>query len=151
MRTDDFSLAPPQGQATALFIGATRYRGARSVLALTLQWWRLVRQMKRMPGYCWHRVYWEPPFTLGTIALFRDRDSLLRFARSRPHRRLMCHLTDHGPRRATAGFIRLYAAEPSGYANGTWRAEGNVLGHEAHFVPLSTQAVGPPVHERAER
>ena len=29
--------------------------------------------MTRLPGYCWHTVYWQWPFTLGTIAFFEDR------------------------------------------------------------------------------
>ena len=106
-----------------MFVGATRYSGPRSIVILSFTWFRMVRQMKRMRGYCWHTVYWQWPFTLGTIAFFRDRDALLTFARSVHHRRLMCWLTDHGTRNATGGYIRLYSAEERGYANGVWRAE----------------------------
>ncbi len=52
--------------------------------------------MKRMRGYRWHTVYWRFPFTLGTIALFQDRDALLRFARASAHRDLMCWVSDNG-------------------------------------------------------
>lgn len=149
MRTADFSAAPPVGQATAMFVGATRYRGVRSILHLTRTWFRMVAQMKRMRGYCWHTVYYEFPFTLGTIAFFRDRDALLTFARSRHHRDLMCWVSDSGTKNATGGYIRLYTAEPDGYSNGIWRAEGNTMGHIPTFTALSREPEGPPVHRGA--
>lgn len=149
MRTTDFSAAPPLAQATAMFVGATRYRGLRSIIVLTKTWFRMVSQMKRMEGYCWHRVYWQFPFTLGTIAYFRDRDALLRFARSKYHRQLMCWITDHGTRNATGGYIRLYNAEESGYSNGIWRAEGDPMAHIETFTPLTRETEGPPVHRPA--
>ena len=149
MRTTDFSATPPVGQATAMFVGATRYRSPLSILTLTRTWFRMVRQMKRMRGYRWHKVYYEFPFTLGTIAFFSDRDALLTFARSRHHRDLMCWVADHGTANATGGYIRLYAAEPEGYSNGVWRAEGNTMGHIPTFTALSREDDGgPPVHRR---
>lgn len=145
MRTNDFSRTPPQGQATAMFIGATRYRSPLSILTLTFTWVRMVRDMKRMRGYRWHKVYYEFPLTLGTIAFFSDRDALLRFARSRHHRALMIWVTDGG-KNATGGFIRLYDAAEEGYSNGIWRAEGNRMAHIPTFTPLSTEAgAGPSV------
>jgi hypothetical protein len=150
MRTSDFSKAPPLGQATAMFVGATRYRGPHSIVILSFTWFRMVRQMKRLQGYCWHTVYWQWPFTLGTIAFFRDRDALLKFARSKHHRQLMCWITDHGTSNATGGYIRLYTAEQGGYANGVWRAEENVMAHVESFTPLSTETAGPPVHRRSK-
>src|SRR5262249_47279409 len=89
MRTTDFTKAPPQAQATAMFVGATRYRGPLSIVVLSFTWYRMLADLKRMRGYCWHKVYWEFPFTLGTLAFFTDRDAMLRFARSRYHRKLM--------------------------------------------------------------
>lgn len=150
MRTDDFSKAPPQGRANAMFLGATRYRSPLSLVTLSFTWFRLVRDMKRMRGYCWHKVYWEFPFTLGTMAFFTDRDALLRFARSRHHRKLMIWVTD-GTKNANGGYIRLYNAEPDGYSNGVWRAEATVMAHIDDFTPLSTESHGPPVAERAKR
>jgi hypothetical protein len=144
MRTADFSRAPAQARATAMFVGATRYRGPRSLITLSRIWVRMVRDMKRMRGYCWHTVYWEFPFTLGTIAFFTDRDALLTFARSRHHRQLMHWVTD-GTRNATGGYIRLYNAEPGGYTNGVWRAEGDVMCHIGTFTPLSSEDAGPAV------
>ncbi|MDG4829311.1 DUF4188 domain-containing protein [Solwaraspora sp. WMMD1047] len=148
MRTTDFSATPPQGQATAMFVGATRYRGLRSIVTLMPRWFRMVRQMRRMSGYRWHTLYWQFPLTLGTIAFFSDRDAMLKFARSREHRELMCWLVDEGTNRATAGFIRLYTADEQGYANGVWRAEDSVLAHDERFAPLATETTGPPVHRR---
>jgi hypothetical protein len=146
MRTDDFSAAPPMGQATAMFVGGTRYRGPMSLIRLLPRWVRLVRQMKRMRGYCWHTVYWRFPFTFGTIALFRDRDALLRFARGSAHRDLMCWVSDDGTRIATGGFIRFFDAAPHGYTNGAWRVEDDSMAHTDTFSPLSREAAGPPVH-----
>ncbi len=146
MRTTDFSAAPPAGQATAMFVGATRYTGPRSMLRTIRTWGPMIRQMKRMSGYRWHTVYYKFPFTLGTIAFFADRDALLKFARSKHHRDLMCWLVDDGARNATAGFIRLYNAEPAGYSNGVWRAEDGSMSHMPTWTPLSTEDAGPPVH-----
>lgn len=147
MRTADFSATPPTGQATAMFVGATRYRGLRSILAHSRSYFRMVRQMQRMEGYRWHTVYWRFPFTLGTIAFFADRDALLKFARSRHHRDLMCWVTEPEMRNATGGFIRLYNAEEQGYTNGVWRAEDpTTMAHIENFTPLSTETAGPPVH-----
>ena len=139
MRSDDFSLAPVPARAGAMFVGATRYSGPRSILALGPGWLRMVREMKRMKGYVWHKVYWRAPFTLGTIAFFSDRDELLKFARSSAHARLMCWLTDEGGKRATAGWIRIYTADAHGYTNGVWRAEDGRLGHIDTFAPLGTE------------
>ena len=149
MRTSDFSLAPPQARASAMFIGATRYRSPLSILAHSLAWRRLVGDMKRMRGYCWHTVYWQFPLTIGVIAFFTDRDAMLRLARTRHHRKLMVWVTD-GTRNATAGFIRLYGAEPAGYSNGMWRAEGNEMGLAPTFTVLSTERgpEGPAVIRR---
>ena len=139
MRSDDFSLAPVPARAGAMFVGATRYSGLRSILALGPGWLRMVREMKRMKGYVWHKVYWRAPFTLGTIAFFTDRDELLKFARGGAHARLMCWLTDEGTGRATGGWIRIYTADADGYTNGVWRAEDGRLGHVDTFAPLSTE------------
>lgn len=148
MRTSDFSRAPAPAQAGSLFVGATRYRGPLALARLLPRWLRMVRDLKRVRGYCWHRVYWEFPFTLGTIAFFTDRDAMLRFARTRHHRELMQWVTDPGRRNATGGYIRLYTAEPAGYSNGVWRAEGDELAHIPHFTPLSQEPAGPPVVRR---
>ena len=149
MRTADFSRTPPLGQATAMFVGATRYRSPYQIIVLSLTWFRLVRQMRRMRGYCWHTVYWQWPWTLGTIAFFRDRDAMLRFARTKHHRALMCWITDNGRRHATGGYIRLYTAEENGYTNGVWRAEDGTMAHIGHFTALSTETLPPPVHRKA--
>lgn len=115
MRTTDFSRA--QAQAGVMFLGATRCRGPLALARLLPGWLAMVRDLKRIRGYCWHHVYWQPPFTLGTIAFFTDREAMLRFARTRQHRALVSWVTD-GRRNATAGFIRLYTAESGGYSNG---------------------------------
>lgn len=95
-------------EADAVFVGATRYTGLRAWMRLAPKWVRLVRQMKRMPGYRSHQVYYQPPFTLGTLGFFATRDDLLRFARSGEHRAVMDWVLHE--RNATAGYIRLYHA-----------------------------------------
>lgn len=92
--------------AGAVFVGATRYTGPLAWMRLAPRWWRLVRQLRRMPGYVGHRVYYEPPFTLGTLGFFATRDDLLRFARTGEHRELMEWVVGGPP--ATGGYIRIY-------------------------------------------
>jgi hypothetical protein len=144
MRTTDFSQAPDKARATAMFMGGTRYRGLRSLISLSRTWFLLVRDMKRMRGYVWHRIYWEFPFTLGTIAFFTDQDALLLFARSKHHRALMPWISD-GKKNATGGWIRFYNAAESGYSQGIWRAEDGAMQHIDTFTPLSKETSGPSV------
>ncbi|GAA1157572.1 hypothetical protein [Ornithinicoccus hortensis] len=97
-----------QAEAGAVFVGATRYTGPVAWLRLAPHWLRMVREMKRMPGYLDHRVYYEPPFSLGTLGFFATQDDLMRFARTGTHRRLMGWVLD--PDHATGGYIRVYRA-----------------------------------------
>jgi len=101
---------PGLEDAGALFVGATRYRGPGSLLTLSRTWYPMIAKMKRMPGYRWHTVYWEFPFTLGTVAYFRSRDDLLAFARMPEHRRIMQWITD-GTKNGRGGYIRLFLAD----------------------------------------
>lgn len=149
MRTTDFSRAPRQGQAGAMFVGATRYNGPRAWWTLSRSWRPFVRRMKAMPGYCWHTVYWERPFTLGTIAFFETRDDMLTIARSPEHRRLMRWVADGTDDHATGGFIRLYAADEHGYSNGVWRAEGFVMEHIDAYTPIPGDHGPKPVDDPA--
>ena len=48
-----------------------------------------------------------------------------------------------GTRNATGGWIRLYAADPSGYSNGVWRAEQQVMRHIPRFTALAGEQRGP--------
>ncbi len=149
MRTKDFSKAPLIGQATAMFVGATSYRGLTSIVALTRTWFQMIAQMKKMPGYCKHFVWYEFPFTLGTIAFFKDRDAMLKFARSKYHNQLMIWVTD-GNKNADGGFIRLYSAEESGYSNGKWRAEEKIMKVIERFTPLTGESAGPLVQRSTD-
>ncbi|WP_223148426.1 hypothetical protein, partial [Actinotalea sp. JY-7885] len=101
--------------AGAMFVGATRYRGPHSWAVLSREWYPMVAAMRRLRGYVWHGVYWEPPFTLGTLAFFATRDDLLAFARLPQHRRLMRWIT-RDRRHGTAGYIRIHVADPAGEA-----------------------------------
>ena len=147
MRTTDFSAAPTKAQATAMFIGATRYNGPLAWARLAPKWLAMVRDMKRMPGYCGHQVFWEAPWTLGTIGWFATRDDMMRFARTGTHREMMQWATD-GTRNATGGWIRLYTVDPHGYSNGVWRAEDGLMDHIEHFTPVASETEGPTVRRQ---
>jgi hypothetical protein len=144
MRTTDFSAAPPIGQATAQFVGATSFRGPRALLSLYRRWRPMERRLRRSPGYRGHRVWYRFPFTFGTIAFFADRDALLAFARCPEHAALMRWVMQPG--NAKGGFIRIYEALPHGYSSGVWRSEpGHAMQAIARFTPLHGEAQGPPV------
>lgn len=95
--------------AGAVFVGATRYTSPLAWLRLGPRWRAMVAQMQAMPGYVHHQVYYDPPFTLGTIGYFRTRDDLMAFARLDVHRELMQWITD-GTVNGTGGYIRVYEA-----------------------------------------
>ena len=144
MRTTDFSRAPAIGQASAQFVGGTKFSGLRAFFELVERWRPLVRRMKRSPGYRGHKIWYAFPFTFGTIAFFDTRDDLLAFARTPEHARIMRWVMRPG--NAHGGFIRLYEALPAGYSSGVWRAEA---GHEMRaieqFSPLAREVQGPTV------
>lgn len=150
MRTSDFSQAPDIAQAGAMFAGGTRYTGPGAWLRHARPYRQMIGQMKRMPGYRGHRTYWQPPWTLGTVAWFDTVDDLMRFARTGVHRELMAWVTD-GTRNATGGWIRVYTAQESGYTNGVWRAEGNEMGYIERFTPIGKEIQGPPVKRQPRR
>ncbi|RFA07771.1 hypothetical protein B7R21_16045 [Subtercola boreus] len=104
--------------ARAMFIGATKYRGPRALVQLSRTWYPMVARMQPLRGYIWHTVYWEPPFTLGTLAFFATRDDLLSFARLPAHRTLMQWIT-RDTRNGTGGYIRLHLAAGEAPGDGT--------------------------------
>lgn len=114
-------------QAGAVFVGATRYASPLAWARLGPRWRRMVGQMRRMPGYVHHQVYFDPPFTLGTIGYFATREDLLRFARSGEHRELMQWVTD-GTDNATGGYIRVYELSGRDGAD----PQGDEPEHDAH-------------------
>lgn len=148
MRTTDFSQAPAMGQATAQFVGGTRFTGPRALLQLARRWFPLVRRMKRWPGYRGHHLWYRFPFTLGTIAFFADRAALLSFARCPEHAEIMRWVMRPG--NARGGFIRFYEVLPHGYSSGVWRAEpGQVMQAIDHFTPLQGETTPPLVADAA--
>ena len=96
--------------ASAMFVGATRFRGPISIGIQTRTWFPMVRRMRQLPGYRWLGVYWTPPFTLGTIAFFRSMDDMLVFARIPEHRHLMRWIVQD-TKYGTGGWIRMHARE----------------------------------------
>jgi hypothetical protein len=146
MRTTDFSHAPGFGQANAMFVGATHFHGPLAMMRLYTLWRAMVRRLKCSPGYCGHRVWYRFPFTLGTMAFFKDKKALLLFARSPEHATLMRWVMEPG--HARGGFIRLHEAQPSGYSSGIWRAEENIMKSIETYTPVGGEEVGPPVPPR---
>lgn len=94
----------------SMFVGATRYTTPLAWAVTGRIWGQMTGKMRRMPDYCWHGIYWEAPWTLGTLANFSTRDALLRFARMPEHRHLMQWIVKD-TKNANAGFIRLFASE----------------------------------------
>lgn len=92
----------------SMFLGATRYRHPIAWLVTTRHWWTMVAKMHRMSGTVWHDVYWQWPFTLGTLANYRTRDDMLRFARMPEHRHLMQWIV-RDTRNGNGGFIRIFS------------------------------------------
>lgn len=144
MRTDDFSGAPDIGRAGAMFVGGTRCTSPMAWARHARPHRAMVAALRRMRGYRGHRTYWQPPFTLGTIAWFDTVEDLMRFARSGAHRELLAWVVE-GTGNGTGGWIRVYAAQPQGYTNGVWRAEGHEMAHIDTFTPIGREAQGPPV------
>ncbi|WP_147304057.1 hypothetical protein [Subtercola boreus] len=108
-RSPERPVERPVTDAGAMFVGATKYRGPTALLQLSRTWYPMVARMQTLRGYVWHTIYWEPPFTLGTLAFFASRDDLLSFARLPAHRALMQWIT-RGTRNGTGGYIRLHLA-----------------------------------------
>ncbi|MFD0994389.1 GNAT superfamily N-acetyltransferase [Pseudoclavibacter chungangensis] len=93
----------------SMFLGATRYRHPIAWAVVGRHWPRMVAKMRRMSGSVWIGTYWQWPFTLGTMATYRTRDDMLKFARLPEHRHLMQWIV-RGTANATGGYIRLYAS-----------------------------------------
>jgi hypothetical protein len=150
MRTTDFSRAPAIGQATAQFVGGTRFAGPRALVGLLRRWQPMVRRLKRSPGYRGHQVWYRFPFTLGTVAFFADRESLLSFARCPEHAEIMRWVMEPG--NARGGFIRFYEVVPHGYSSGVWRAEPpHAMQSIERFTSVGDEEQGPRVADLAGR
>ncbi|QQB12982.1 hypothetical protein [Brevibacterium casei] len=140
MRSNDFSLAPPQARAESFFLGANRYRNPLSMLGQVRRWPKLAKALRRAPGYLWHRSYYEFPDRIGLLVAFATRDDLMRFARTPEHVEIMHWLVGAGDSSpARGGFIRLLDAEEWGYTNGEFRAEDRRLGMIETFTPTSEE------------
>lgn len=129
---------PAQHGADSVFVGATRYSGPLAWLRLSRGWFAMVAQMRRLPGYRGHGVYYEPPWTLGTVGFFSTREDLMTFARTGEHRALMQWVVGgdvpaddpRSRRNATGGYIRLYEAADD--ASGQVERGSEQEGERAH-------------------
>ncbi|MGP6172681.1 hypothetical protein [Corynebacterium sp. A21] len=142
MRSKDFSAGPPQAQAECFFLGCNRYRGPLAMLGQLRQWPPVAKALKAHPGYLWHRSYYQFPFGIGLMVGFRDRDSLMDFARTPEHHQIMDWLVGGESTPAKGGFIRILDAREWGYTNGVYRADGQ-LGMIEHFSPIGEEDQGP--------
>ncbi|RBP62409.1 hypothetical protein DFO66_11575 [Brevibacterium sanguinis] len=136
MRSKDFSQAPPQARAEAVFLGANRYRSPLAMLAQVRRWPKVARSLKRAPGYLWHRSYVEFPDRIGLIVAFASYDDLMLYARTPEHREIMKWLVGGEKAPARGGFIRILRADEWGYTNGEYRAEDSRLGMIDEFTRL---------------
>ncbi|MGO2749536.1 MAG: hypothetical protein ACTIA6_05755 [Pseudoclavibacter sp.] len=125
----------------SMFVGATRYTSPLAWAVTGRIWGQMTGKMRRMPDYCWHGIYWEAPWTLGTLANFSTRDALLRFARMPEHRHLMQWIVKD-TKNANAGFIRLFAsAEELAAVEGGEEHEAE--GHRTDVNARGTAAAPP--------
>ncbi|QGU07947.1 hypothetical protein COCCU_10140 [Corynebacterium occultum] len=144
MRSNDFSAGPPQAKAECFFLGCNRYTSPLRMLGQLRQWPPVARALKKHPGYLWHRSYYQFPLGIGLMVGFQDRDSLMDFARTPAHRKIMTWLVGGGDKApAKGGFIRILDAEEWGYTNGVYRATGE-LGMIRNFSPIGDEDEGPP-------
>lgn len=168
MRTTDFSRVPAIGQAGVMVVASTRLPGPTGWLRHVGRHRGMLAQLRRTPGYRAHRTFWQPPSTLGLVAWFDTLDDLVGFARTGlhpalaawvEHRPLAQHATaDDGARQGRRPIdgtaqdgrsrVRVYRAHESGYSNGVWRAEENVMRNIETFTPVGDEEVGPPVQRR---
>lgn len=144
MRTRDFSAAPPQGQGNALFLGCNEYKSVWVMADQVRRWAKLARALKRVPGYLWHRSYYEFPKRIGLVVVFQSREDLMRFARTQEHHEIMHWLVGKGDNSpAKGGFIRIHEANEWGYSNGIFRAEDGRTGMIDHFTEVGDEATAP--------
>jgi hypothetical protein len=135
MFTRDFSRAPAAAQAGAAFFGGTRFSGPLALVRLAWHWRRIVRAMRRSPGYLDHVVWFRWPSTFGNLSLWRSQDELFAFARSPEHRDAVAWLVTPGT--ADAAFIRFLSSGPAGHTLGAWRAEADGDAWRSPTLPFS--------------
>ena len=143
MHTRDFSRAPKSSQAEYAFFGGTRYKGVFALVQLGYVWLRLSRAMRRAPGYMGHYIWYRFPFTFGNFSLWDTWQSMMRFARSKEHRRAMAFVAR--PRIGKAAFVRFLRFAPDGHTLGTWRGEPDAEDWRDFKLPFSSGDV--PVME----
>lgn len=137
MRSSDFSRAPERAHAEWIVLtshaydsvadrirGIARRRRLRRLIRATTGLFRQVRLpdgVQRSTVMIWARSFEDVENLVASGLIPAPEDS-----------------TD-------AAWTKLLAAEPVGYTNGVWRAEGDVLAHIERFTPLPGEQAGPPV------
>lgn len=114
--------------AGVVFVGANLYRTPIAMVMQIANWRKIARELRASDGYIWHRSYWRFPLSIGLVVGFRDRASLLRYARQDEHKRAMRWAYDE--RHLRAGFIRIHSAR--GPVSETNVSEVEVDGSHAH-------------------
>lgn len=120
MRTDDFCAAPPLARGGAMVTIEAPEAGRG-----TARWALRARSLlRRRRGLVRRAVLLDRARPRGLIAWFADAEqadaAVAALGRGPGHGRVPTHL-----------------AQPHGYSNGVWRAEGNVMAHIPRFSRLT--------------
>ena len=115
--TQDFDLMPDEARAQVLFISKTRLT-LKGFLTGGPLVWKMMRRLKKTPGFVFHKGLFKFPLTTGAIAFFESFESLQEFARSPEHLALVKWGTVPG--RVRSGFIRIMRTAPTGSGFGDW-------------------------------
>ena len=134
MRSTDFSLAPIQGQASAMLVAERRCDGAADARRARQAQRAVATHLAGSPGFLWQKSYRRAPLTLGIVAYFGERDQLDRAVASLPSELASWITLDE---QTPTG--RILEAEAAGYTNGRWRAEDGAMAHIEHFSPTSVE------------
>ena len=115
--TNDFDLMPPIARAQVMFISSTRLT-LKGFLTGGPLVWKMMRRLKRTPGFVCQKGTYRFPLTTGSITFFDSLDALEDFARSPEHRAIA--RWGMVPGRIRSGFIRVMRTAPTGSAFGEW-------------------------------
>ncbi len=124
--TRDFSNAPSQASANAVFYGGTQYSGIRSMIGLLRHWRRVRKAMQQADGYLGHHIWYRYPFTFGTFSFFASQRQMMEFAGGLRHQAAANWM--YLPGVSEGSFFRILSPERNGYTNGIWAAEPTAAG-----------------------
>ena len=121
--TRDFSKAPANARAEAIFYGGTRYAGVRPMLGLMRHWRRVRNAMQASEGYLGHHIWFRFPFTFGMMTFFETQQQMMAFSQNIRHEQAANWM--YIPGVAEGAFFRILSPTRNGYTHGVWSAEGS--------------------------